>query len=68
MKMDLALNNLQRSICHKTQTNKEYLLPNVRPSTLISRLILNKLFQVISKKKKTVNLIPWHVYAYDHRD
>ena len=22
IKMDLALNNLQRSICHKTQTNK----------------------------------------------
>ena len=23
--MDLALNNLQRLICHKTQTNKQYI-------------------------------------------
>ena len=29
MKMDLALNNLQRFICHKTQTNNWYRIKNV---------------------------------------
>ena len=42
--MDLALNNLQRLICHKTQTNKKKTNKQKNPKqTIIERLYLDKL-------------------------
>ena len=40
--MDLALNNIERLICHKTQTNKQTILP-----MYLNRLLFSEVCHVV---------------------
>ena len=42
MKMDLALNNLQRLICHKTQTPNQTMIGNDPSKSIVSDMDVSK--------------------------
>ena len=61
IKMDLALNNLQRLICHKTQQTK----PNQKALRVaITDSSMLKTFQQQKKKKNNETLARWGYYFH----
>ena len=65
MKMDLALNNLQRLIWHKTQTNKQYKVWPVGVHILISVYWKiprdRKIICLCDKFRRVFTLVQWPV-------
>ena len=49
--MDLALNNLQRLICHKTQQNKQTIIPTSQKMMLDASLLNTQHYKVRIKDK-----------------